>query len=267
MKQQRENVSRLENELKVKIKSALNELEKYRRQCLLFGIGYYEAFKLKQRRELDFKANLKRVELAGYWDEIKQMLVCVEHDTVNPSVEKFIYKHQLPDDFQCREEWIRLGTYYRLLVEPLDIANYYRLGNHEDSTGHYLVHGRPRRYKILQKWLEDSEQNTQLLAWPQLKMFTQDSCFWAYVEEISYLMHNNNLGGDHKSALVKSKCQELEDRVGRLIDSNGLCIEEAVSGQSTFKMVVKRLWEQMTPLQKASSPFGAIINQYPKLIE
>jgi len=272
LKQQRANVSRLENEVKEKIKSAIKELEKYRGQCLQYGIGYYDAFKIKQRRQLDFKANLKRVELAGYWDEIKLMMVSIEQDTVNGSVEKFIYKDELPDDFQCREEWVRLGTHYRLLVEPLDIANYYRLGNHEDSTGHYLVGGRPRRYKMLQKWLEDNEENNQILTRPTRTdhpaMFTQDSCFCAYVEEISCLMHNNNLRGDDKfHALVKSKGRELEERVGRLIDSNGLCMEELLAGESTFKMVVKWLWEQMTPLQKASSPFRVIMDRIPELIQ
>jgi len=259
MEQQRANVSKLDDEVKVKIKSAINELEKYRSQCLLFGIGYYDAFKIKQRRELDFNANLKRVELAAYWDEIKQMMVRVEDGTRD----KFIYKDELPDDFQCREEWLRLGTHYRLLVEPLDISNYYRLGNNEDSTGHYLVNGRPTRYKLLQKWLEDSEEINQFLPRPtgtdQTTMFTHDSCFWAYVEEISCLIHNPNLrDGDKSHALIKSKCQELEERVRRLIDSNGLCMEELLAGESTFKMVVKWLWEHMTPLQKAGSPFRNI---------
>jgi len=267
MKQQRATVSKLEDEIKVKIKRAINELEKYRSHCVISGIGYYDAFKIKQRRELDFKANLHRLELAGCWDKIKQM-IWVSQD----SVDKFIYKNELPDDFQCREEWIRLGTHYRLIVEPLDIANYYRLGYNEDSTGHYLVNGRPRRYKILQKWLEDNEENNQLIpqttGTDQPTKFTRDSCFWAYVEEISCLMHNNNLRDDDKSnVMVKSKCREFEERVGRLIDSNGLCMEELLTGESTFKIVVKWLWKHMTPQQKAGSPFGTFIDRHPELIQ
>lgn len=264
MKQQRTKVSKLEDEVMVKIKRAVDELEKYRSQCLIFGIGYYDAFKIKQRRELDFKANLLRLELAGCWDKIKQM-IWVAQD----SVDKFSFKNELPDDFQSREEWIRLGTHYRLLVEPLDIANYYRLGYNEDSTGHYLVNGRPSRYKILQKWLEDSEENNQSIpqttGTDQPTMFTQDSCFWAYVEEISCLMHNNNLKDEDKSnGMIKSKCQEFEERVGRLIDSNGLCMEELLTGESTFKMVVKWLWKHKTPEQKASSPFRTIMDLTPE---
>ena len=87
-------------------------------------------------------------------------------------------------------------SHYRLLVEPLDIANFYRLGKNE-NYGPYIKNGRPRRYKTLQKWLENAENTKK----PQLQLFptgtddpkllTQDSCLWAYVEDISSLMHKN----------------------------------------------------------------------------
>ncbi|GLJ46044.1 hypothetical protein SUGI_0970100 [Cryptomeria japonica] len=100
-------------------------------------------------------------------------------------IENLVDTHQLPDDFQCNEELIRKGTQYRLYVEPLDIANYYRFGKHEDS-GPYLLKGRPRRYKALQKWLEDKKMEDNS-SQPKI---TKDSCFWAYVEEISCLMND-----------------------------------------------------------------------------
>ena len=55
-------------------------------------------------------------------------------------------------DFQCSEELIKRGTHHRLLVEPLDIPQ-------------------KRRASSL--------------------LLTQDSCLWAYVEDISNLMHKN----------------------------------------------------------------------------
>jgi enhanced disease susceptibility 1 protein len=224
----------LEDEYQAKMEILMNILEDYRSLCIRDGSGYVDAFKKKERGDRDFQANLKRLELAGRWDEIKN---------------KFD-KDELPDDFQCSEEWIRRGTHYRLLVEPLDIANYYRLGKNEDS-GFY---GRPSRYKTLQKWLEDNEENKQLQ--PPPTMLTQDSCLWAYVEENACLMDKNNYSDEKRT--------ELENRVRPLIDSHGLCMEDFMTGESTFKMVVNWLWTHMSPAQQATSPFRSIIYYRPQ---
>jgi len=248
LKQQRENVPKLENEVRGKIETAINEIEEYRRQCLRNGIGYYDSFKNKQNRS-DFDANLNRLKLAGWWDEIIPM----------------VDKDELPEDFQCSEEWITLGTHYRLLVEPLDIANYYRLGKNEDS-GPYLKNGRPRRYTTLQKWLKEIEMTKQLQPSPtvidQPAVLTQDSCLWAHVEEIACLMRPNNVRGQ------ENPVAELEKSVKALIGSNGLSMEELVAGNcnSTFNTVVKWLWTNMNAEQKASSPISYIIDRHPELI-
>lgn len=246
LKQQRENLAKLENEVKGKIEVALKEIEEYRAQCLRNGTGYYDCFKKKQYRT-DFDANLNRLKLAGWWDEIITM----------------ISKDELPDDFQCREVWIRLGTYYRLLVEPLDIANYYRLGKNEDS-GPYLTNARPRRYTILQKWLEGNnviqQHQTSPTGTDQPPMLTQDSCLWAHVEQIACLMPANNAGG-HENSIAG-----LEKSLRRLIDSNGLSMEELVAGSSTFVAVVKWLWANMTPLQKSTSSISYVIGRHPELM-
>jgi hypothetical protein len=41
------------------------------------------------------------------------------------------------DFFSPNKRWLRLGNEYRGLVEPLDIANWYKAGNHEKGSGHY----------------------------------------------------------------------------------------------------------------------------------
>lgn len=125
---------RLSNQTKIdqnssKIRHALHFLNQYRSTCELRGISYYDSFK-QQRNVEDFNANVKRLELAGLWDEIVEML----------------RRRELPDCFEGRAEWVSLGTVYRHLVEPLDIANYYRHSKNED-TGSYLLKGRPRRYR------------------------------------------------------------------------------------------------------------------------
>jgi enhanced disease susceptibility 1 protein len=232
--QQRDNASDLKRELREKIKEGIDKIEEYRSQCLMMGLGYYDAFKNKRRCDLDFKANIKRLELAALWDQI-----------------------WLPENFQLSEDWRTVASLYMLLVEPLDIANYYRLGKDEEC-GPYLTHGRPRRYKAIQQWLEDNEENNQLRPPPAGNdqprlMLTQDPCLWAHAEEIKYLMGTNNVSDQENLAA------EFEERLRRLFNCNGLCMEELLAGESTFKMVVKWLWGRKTPQQQASSCLSLII--------
>jgi len=92
-------------------------------------------------------------------------------------------RHELPSDFPSQNKWINAGSAYRRLVEPLDIAHYYV--THPD--GNYLSEeGRPNRYKVLQRWMEDKDQTRSSGSQrPRTKSasLTQDSCFWAYVED------------------------------------------------------------------------------------
>ncbi|KAI6675310.1 hypothetical protein NL676_003216 [Syzygium grande] len=157
-KKKQDNQRRIKDKMG-EIKSALNALEKYRNASKQDGVGYYDAFKL-QKKEEDFKANVKRLELAAIWDEIVELL----------------RQEQLPDGFEADEEWVALGTRFRRLVEPIDIANYYR-HSRDDVAGPYLERGRrPSRYRFTQKWREHAEH---------LQADSSgESSFWAKVEEL-----------------------------------------------------------------------------------
>ncbi|KAJ1289560.1 hypothetical protein BS78_02G174200 [Paspalum vaginatum] len=174
---QRERNQRKIDESCKKIQEALRSLNEYKRTCDLRGVSYYDSFKL-QREVHDFNANVRRLELAGLWDEIVEML----------------RRRELPDGFEAREEWVSLGTLFRRLVEPLDIANYYRHSKNED-TGSYLSKGRPRRYKYTQKWHE------QLQRAPVGSSL--ESCFWAMVEELQAEMVDGRAFDDLKDRVVK----------------------------------------------------------------
>ncbi|KAL5544327.1 hypothetical protein UlMin_008111 [Ulmus minor] len=141
------------------MKNALAEIEKYRKMWEGHKVGYYDAFKLQKKQE-DFKANVKRLELAGIWDEIVEMLK----------------KYELPDNFEGIEEWVELGTRFRRLVEPLDIANFYRHQKNDDSGAYMGDRGRPKRYRYTQRWREHEKG--------MKKESSGESCFWAEVEEL-----------------------------------------------------------------------------------
>jgi hypothetical protein len=57
-----------------------------------------------------------------------------------------------------------------------------------NGKGNYFSDGRPTRHKVLQKWLEEKERTRSSRgqkARTKLASLTQDSCFWAHVEEAS----------------------------------------------------------------------------------
>ncbi|KAL5544326.1 hypothetical protein UlMin_008110 [Ulmus minor] len=120
------------------MKNALAEIETYRKMWEGHKVGYYDAFKLQKKQE-DFKANVKRLELG-----IK--------------------------------EWVDLGTGFRRLVEPLDIANFYQHQKNDDSGAYMGNRGRPKRYRYTQRWREH-EKGME-------KDSSGESCFWAEVEEL-----------------------------------------------------------------------------------
>nr|POF10520.1 protein eds1b [Quercus suber] len=68
-------------------------LEDYQLNCGYCGLDCYDTFKLQESSK-DFDANVKRLELAGIWDEIVE----------------FLKRYELPDAFECQNDWIDLGT-------------------------------------------------------------------------------------------------------------------------------------------------------------
>ncbi|KAI3685165.1 hypothetical protein L6452_34401 [Arctium lappa] len=157
-KQKLENQKMIDSK-KPNIEKTQELIAKYKKTCEDRGIGYYDAFKIQKDSE-DFKENVRRLELAGIWDEIVEMLK----------------RYELPDGFENRKDWIELGTKFRQLVEPLDIANYYRHSKDED-TGTYLRDGgRPKRYKFTQRWREHALRLKE--------GSSSETTFWAKVEEL-----------------------------------------------------------------------------------
>ncbi|KAL6846615.1 hypothetical protein ACP4OV_024063 [Aristida adscensionis] len=214
--QRQRNQSKIDDNCR-KIQEAITSLNDYKRTCELYGVSYYDSFKI-QREVHDFNANVRRLELAGLWDEIVEML----------------RRRELPDGFEGREEWVRLGTLYRRLVEPLDIANYYRHSKNED-TGPYLSKGRPRRYKYTQKWQE------QLQRIPFGSSL--ESCFWAMVEELQAEMVNGRAFADVRDRVVK-----LESDAHSWLNSGSLGKDVLLSSSSFVSW-----WKTLPELHRSSS--------------
>ncbi|KAL0449879.1 UNVERIFIED_CONTAM: Lipase-like PAD4 [Sesamum latifolium] len=130
-------------------------------------LGYYDWFKRRTASKRGSKVNMNRIRLGQFWDELINMLET----------------NQLTHDFHKQPKYVNASHFYKLLVEPLEIAEYYRTGMHK-KKGHYIEHGREKRFKIFDKWWRDrkvgkEESNPR----SRFASLTQDSCFWARVEE------------------------------------------------------------------------------------
>ncbi|CAN8254928.1 unnamed protein product [Cochlearia groenlandica] len=147
--------------------------EEYKPMCRTHKNGYYDSFKASSK-EIDFKANVKRAELAAEFDEVLNL----------------VRKSQLPDVFEGRRDWIELATRYRRLIEPLDIANYHRYLKNED-TGPYMGSGRPNRYKYAQRGYEHALLKGGRSA-EEVKGSGLGSCFWAEVEELKRIKYEED---------------------------------------------------------------------------
>ncbi|KAH9304202.1 hypothetical protein KI387_008606 [Taxus chinensis] len=216
------------------------EVEWYKGHCKDNGPGYYDFFKERSNKK-DFHVDLARKKLEFFWDNI---------------IEK-VKKHELPSDFHFQNKWINAGNAYRRLVEPLDIAEHY----HYKSNENYLSDGvRPHRHIVLERWLQEKDQTRigrDKKARTKFASLTQDSCFWAHLEEISKALNVLQSGqGQHEVGNAQLKeSLEFEDYVSKMIKDKSISFEIFLE-HSSFMLWWQRYshLQHQSPQWKASSP-------------
>lgn len=226
-KQKRRNEEKIRKEFQDKAEQSMKDLESYKTNCVVHNSkGYYDAFKV-QKEANDFQANVKRLVLAGVWDEIIEMLK----------------RYELPDEFEGNIEWIGRGTNFRRLVEPLDIANYYRHLKHED-TGPYMIRARPKRYRYTQRWLEHFRREPKPVS-------ITESTFWAEMEEIYNLINSKKPFDD----AVKKRVVQLEQDLKKWTDGGELTKDTFLKDPSFIKW-----WEILPQEHKATSLIARLVS-------
>ncbi|KAJ4972988.1 hypothetical protein NE237_006162 [Protea cynaroides] len=190
-------------------------LEWYKKISSTVGaVGYYDCYKSNinlERRNSDavtFKRRLNK-----YWEKL------VEEAERKPRKEGVVPLAGIRQLYG--------GTNYRRMVEPLDIADYYKGG----TKRNYCTQGRPKHYQLLQKWQEEHERATNK---PEKKSnsrdrLTEDSCFWADVEEAMIL--TKSLKNGEESSIENLK--NFEDKVKSMIDNLAVSPDIFLEG-STF---------------------------------
>ncbi|KAJ0047996.1 hypothetical protein Pint_15357 [Pistacia integerrima] len=226
-KQKLRNQERIDGKMR-NIENGIEKLERYKAKCEANKHSYYDAFK-KSKGHDDFAANVTRLELVGIIDEIMEM----------------IKRYELPDGFEGREEWLNIGTRYRRIVEPLDIANYYRHLKNED-TGAYMIKGRPKRYRFTQKWREYAFKMEKGSSW--------ESCFWAEVEELEICLRTSNNFG--LSEDVRERISHLDEKVESWIHRGELGADVFFEGSTFIKW-----WNTLPEQLRSESRISGLINK------
>lgn len=187
-------------------------------------MGYYDSFKSRGSSKRDMKVNINRHKLARFWNNVIDMLE----------------RNELPHDFDKRAKWVNASHFYKLLVEPLDIAEYYGKGMHR-TKGHYIQHGRERRYEIFDRWWNTTgEENKERSKFASL---TQDSCFWARVEEARDWLNSMRSERDtNKLALLWDKIENFEKYAIKLIENKEVS-SDVLAKNSSYSLWVEDLKE------------------------
>ncbi|KAJ9677599.1 hypothetical protein PVL29_022534 [Vitis rotundifolia] len=230
-KRKSRNQDKIINDYKQKnIEGELRKLIDYKEKAETSGPGYYDSFKL-QEKEDDFQANVSRLVLAGFWDEMMEMLK----------------GYELPDEFEKSHDFIRLGTAYRRTVEPLDIANFYRHAKDEE-TGFYVKKGtRPKRYRYIQNWLEHAEKKPS--------GSRSESCFWAEVEDLRIKTRSNGSSTEiEQKAEIEQKVQQLGQNLIKWIDDKSLDKDVFVKNSTFVKW-----WKPLPPKYKSEPESSRIM--------
>uniref|UniRef100_A0A2P2KZ26 Lipase-like PAD4 n=1 Tax=Rhizophora mucronata TaxID=61149 RepID=A0A2P2KZ26_RHIMU len=210
------------------------EIQWYQESCNQSDdqIGYYDSFKQRGASKRGSKVNMNRHKLARFWDNVIKMLE----------------NNELPHDFLRRSKWVKASHFYKLLVEPLDIAEYYRTGmNH--VKGHYISHGRERRYQIFDRWWEETVREKENNKRSKFASLTQDSCFWARLEEarewLDYVRTESNL---RTLASLWEKIVEFQRYASELVEKKEVS-KDVVAKNSSYSIWVRDFQElklQMT---------------------
>lgn len=216
---------------------SLSQVVPYRAQIDLYKticdeqedeMGYYDSFKTRHSSKRGMKINMNRYKLARFWDNVIDMLE----------------KNELPHDFDQRAKWVNASQFYKLLVEPLDIAEYYRKGKHI-KKGHYIEHGRKKRYEIFDKWWKNrkvtsGEENKER---SKFASSTQDSCFWAKVEEArDWLNGMRSERDNNKLAILWEKIENFEKYAIELIENKEVS-SDVLAKNSSYSLWVEELKE------------------------
>ncbi|XP_065636258.1 senescence-associated carboxylesterase 101 [Quercus suber] len=189
------------------IKVYMAYLEQYKKVSKEERVGYYDRYKSKLDAS-DIKVEEYMRRLTCYWEEMVDQAE-KRPQTVGASL---------------RTRSLFGGTNYRRMIEPLVIADYYKAGKQD-----YINQGRLIHFIILEQLLKETEKPSsgpnELKKQNVASSLTEDSCFWAHVEEarISCKLLSNGESNDREKE--RNKLIEFENYVYGLMKNYAVSSE------------------------------------------
>ena len=224
--ERREKIMAILNKQAFDPTKGLNEIKVY--------MAYLEQYK-----------KVSKDEKAGYYDRYKNVT-----DTSNINLVKHkkiltCYWEEMVDQAEKRPQTVGAslrtrslfgGTNYRRMIEPLDIADYYKAGKQG-----YINQGRPKHYIKLEQLLKETEKPSsvpnEMKKQNVASSLTEDSCFWAHVEEalISCKLLTNEGSSVEEKDSAKKELIEFEKYVLDLMKNYAVSSEIFLPGSSFMK--------------------------------
>ncbi|KAI3768680.1 hypothetical protein L2E82_19510 [Cichorium intybus] len=166
---------------------------------------------------MEWHMKMQRME-GGYYDsykntasiiQIKKKQEVIKHQRIlNQYWKKMVEEKNLmpqKEGAKLRKRWLYSGTNYRRIIEPLDIADYYKRGKTD------YIGNRPKHYELLEKWSEDDKKGQKPNDGKmKAACLTEDSCFWAHVEEALILLNELKNGGSSRVDLLHATLEQFE---------------------------------------------------------
>lgn len=196
------------------VKMRLAQLGWYKKETARDDIGYYDSYKnMQATRDNDVVLFKKTLDI--YWEKTLE-----EAENKPQKVAAHL-----------RKRWLYSGTLYRRMVEPLHIADFYRVKGNRN----YIEQGRPKYMRKLEEWsklekpkpIDRAERRYAMIG----SQMTDDSCFWARVEEAILLCESMKVSGKTECGMKSLK--DFEDYVYDLIRNYGVSPEIFLK-ESTF---------------------------------
>ncbi|XP_054799953.1 senescence-associated carboxylesterase 101-like [Prosopis cineraria] len=210
------------------MKTYMAHLEWYKKTSKNWKTGYYDSYK-NDRFPRDQDVFMFVKILNNYWKDI------VEEVDKQPQKESVVF----------RTRWLYAGTNYRRMVEPLDIAHYYKEGGQD-----YINKGRAEHYKQLQKWQEEDRKPEPINRKNVQSILTMDSCFWAHVEEALISLRKLKMIAGSNDAEKQEEMERLEEFEGYVY---GLLKNYSVSPEIFLeKSSYMRWWHDYISIMGAS---------------
>lgn len=209
------------------------------------GFGYYDSYKIKPKTR-DYQVVTYKETLKEYWQRV------VKESEKKPQKE----------GVWLRRGWLFGGNIYRRMVEPLDIAEYYANGERN-----YLSQGRSRHYILLEKWLKEYLQRPASCNSVNSRrgkvasnILTEDSCFWAHVEEAIISGRSLKSGGPN-TAMEREKLIEFEHYVMSLLKRYAVSSEIFLEKSSYMKWW-REYDEEILGKQMMGASYGSQLAQF-----